>query len=48
MPSTTPTVLIDPDDKCPGCDQEIHERCPTCAEPVCSIFDHIDIDCAHD
>lgn len=27
---------------------EPNERCPTCGEPVVSIFDHIDIDCSHD
>lgn len=24
---------------------ELKERCPTCGEPVASIFDHVDKDC---
>ena len=27
---------------------ELTERCPTCAEPVASIFDHVDRDCEHE
>lgn len=29
-------------------EEELNERCPTCADPVKTIFDHLDVDCKHD